>query len=370
MINMQDYILNGMVTGDVGQILMQNGFDMNALRPWVGEDGRTYICRPKKKYNQIVKNAKGQIDYEAVPVLNVTATLRKDEWKLLDEAIIQVAKERLVVQADLRSRGLVFTIPNGMGTTVFQTETESDINEAEITMDGLEDGQNDRPTININNLPLPIIHKEFSFSARQIATSRNLGMSVDVSMAQKAARRVSEGVEKLLLGIAQTKIGASYAYGGGTVYGYSNFPQRLTKTFTTPTGSNGQTTLTELLAAREQLYAALHFGPYMIYVGASWDQFLDNTFDTTTATGRTLRERILQVDGFEGIKRVDYLSGFALFIVQMTSDVIRTVIGMDMTTVQWPEKGGLKQNFKVMTIQVPQLRSDDDSNTGILHGTV
>jgi len=370
MLNMTDFILNGMVTGDVGQILMQNGFDMNSLRPWIGEDGRTYICRPKKQYNQIVKNAKGQVEYESQPVLNVTATLRKDEWQLLDEAIIQVAKERLVLQADLRSRGLVFTIPNGMGTTVFQTETESDVNEAEITMDGLEDAQNDRPQININNLPLPIIHKEFSFSARQIASSRTMGMTVDTSMAQKAARRVAEGVEKLLLGIAQTKIGATYTFGGGTVYGYSNFPSRLTKTFTTPDGTNQATTIAELLAAREQLTAAMHYGPYMIYVGASWDQWLDGDYDVLNRNSGTLRERILKTEGFQGITRSDYLTGYSLFIVQMTSDVIRTVIGMDMTTVQWPEKGGLKQNFKVMTIQVPQLRADDNSNTGILHGTV
>ena len=368
--NITDYILNGMVTGDVGQVLAANGWDPNVLRPWIGEDGRSYVSRPKMAYNQIVRNAKGGIDYDAQPTLNVTATLRKDEWQLLDEAIIQVAKERLVVQADLRSRGLVFTIPNGMGTTVFQTETESDINEAEITMEPFDDAQNDRPQININNLPLPVIHKEFSFGARQIATSRRIGMTVDVSTAQKAARRVAEGVEKLLLGITQTNIAASYTFGGGTVYGYNNFPSALTKTFTTPTGSNGSTTITELLAAREQLTAALHFGPYMIYVGTGWDKFLDDDYDTTTATGRTLRERILQIDGFQGIKRVDYLTGFTLFIIQMTSDVIRTIIGMDMTTVQWPEKGGLKQNFKVMTIQVPQLRSDDNGNTGILKGTV
>jgi hypothetical protein len=229
---------------------------------------------------------------------------------------------------------------------------------------------NDRPVYELTNLPLPIIHKEFSFSARQIATSRNIGASVDTTAAGLAARRVAEGVEKLLLGIAQTSIGASYTYGGGTVYGYSNYPSRLTKTFTTPTGSNGSTTITELLAAREQLAAANHFGPYMIYVGAGWDQFLDNDYDTSNRGDATLRERILRIEGFQGIKRVDYLTGYTLFIVQMTQDVVRTVIGMDMTTVQWPSKGGLKQNFKVMTIQVPQLRADQTSQTGILHGSV
>jgi hypothetical protein len=53
----------------------------------------------------------------------------------------------------------------------------------------------------------------------------------------------------------------------------------------------------------------------------------------------------------------------------MTSDVIRMVIGMDVTTVQWETMGGMRLHFKVMAIMVPQLRADYNSNTGIVHGT-
>ncbi len=53
----------------------------------------------------------------------------------------------------------------------------------------------------------------------------------------------------------------------------------------------------------------------------------------------------------------------------MTTDVVREVIGMDVTTVQWETKGGMQLNFKVMAILVPQIRADQNSNTGIVHGT-
>ena len=43
--------------------------------------------------------------------------------------------------------------------------------------------------------------------------------------------------------------------------------------------------------------------------------------------------------------------------------------GMDITTLQWEERGGLELCFKVMAIKVPRLRSDYNSRTGILHGT-
>jgi hypothetical protein len=45
------------------------------------------------------------------------------------------------------------------------------------------------------------------------------------------------------------------------------------------------------------------------------------------------------------------------------------VIGMDVTTVQWETHGGMRLNFKVMAIMVPQLRSDFNGNAGIVHGS-
>jgi len=42
---------------------------------------------------------------------------------------------------------------------------------------------------------------------------------------------------------------------------------------------------------------------------------------------------------------------------------------MPITTVQWESQGGMRLNFKVMAIQVPQLRADYSSQSGIAHGT-
>ena len=53
----------------------------------------------------------------------------------------------------------------------------------------------------------------------------------------------------------------------------------------------------------------------------------------------------------------------------MEAIVVEMVNGMEVTTVQWQEKGGLVFRYKVMCIKVPRLRSDFASRTGILHGT-
>jgi hypothetical protein len=352
-----DLILNGQPIGNVATRLMQCGFDVNCLRPYFGKDGRT---------SYITKNVGGVL--KAVPVMNATTALRKDDWKILDDAIVKVAKPRLKAVGDLRAAGLTYTIANGMGKTVLETETQSDIDPASVSMDGIRENANDRPVFELTNLPLPIIHKDFNFSARQLMASRNGGSPLDTTTAELAARRVAEEAEKLLLGVST--VADQYAFGGGTIYGYTDYTNRLTRTITTPTGADGQgaTFLADVMAMRAQSVAAYHYGPWVLYVAPAWDQYLDDDFKANS--DKTIRNRVKELEGIMDIRTLDYLTNYDVVLVQMTSDVVREVIGMDMTTVQWDTVGGLLLNFKVMAILVPQLRADQNSNTGIVHGSV
>jgi len=346
-----DFILNGQANGNVATQLLHSGFDVAALRPWQGKDGRSYIAR-----NQ------GDGKMVAVPTNN-TASLRREEWKLIDDSISVAAKERLRVVADLRSAGLVLNIPNGMSRTVLESETMGDITPATISMDPIRQSESDRPEFDLVNLPLPVIHKDFFFSARQIAVSRNLGSSIDTATAQLAARRVAEEAEKLVLGIAPT-----FTYGGGTVYGMTNFPGRVTRVLTAPTASGWTPAvlLGEILALRQDSVDNFHHGPWVLYVSPAWDLFLDNDYSPLKGDN-SVRQRLMQINGITDIRTADYLTGTQAVLVQMTSDVIRLVIGMDITTVQWETLGGMRLNFKVMCIMVPQLRSDYNGNSGIIH---
>jgi len=349
-----DFILNGQAHGSVAETLIMNNFDVNCLRPYRGEDGRTYTT--------VIQNGVAV----AVPTMNATATLRKDDWKLLDDAIVKAAKTRLRAVADLRGSGLQFVIPNGMGKTVLETETQSDISDAIVSMDGLRESVADRPVFELNNLPLPIIHKDFNYSARQLMASRNGGSPLDTTSAELAARRVAEMAEQLLIGTA-----SSYAYGGGSLYGYTNFPSRLTQVLTSPTtgGWTGATLLGEVLTMRASSQGAYHYGPWKLYTSPNWDLYLDDDFSTAKGDN-TLRDRILKINNIQSIETLDYLTNYDMILVQMTSDVVREVVGMDITTLQWESKGGMQVNFKVMAILVPQLRADQNGNTGIVHGSV
>jgi uncharacterized linocin/CFP29 family protein len=352
-----DFVYNGASsnTGIIDKLQAAN-WDAGVLRPWLGPDGKSYVTLRQGGELRAVRT-------------NAQATLTKEAWLQLDTAILRVARNRLRAVADLRGAGLTFTIPNGMGTTVLEYQKMNDTGNAIISMDGLRQASDFRPVFESAYLPLPFVHSDFQYSARQLATSRQTGAPLDTTTGEMAGRRVAEMLERLTLGRLST-----YTYGGGTIYGMTNFPSRLTATFTAPnsTGWTPATLLDEMLDAKQTLQDAKHYGPYMVYFSSAWDKYLDNDFNTNYPN-KTLRQRISEIDGFQEIRTLDYLdtasSTYNIIITEMDTGTIRLVIGMDVTTLEWDDMGGLRKNYKVMAIIVPQLRADYDGNTGILHGS-
>lgn len=357
-----DFIHNGVGQGDVAQRLLQTDFDVNVLRPWIGNNGHAYVNRRKRdSQGNFLMNEDGSPQMQ-VEVFNAPATLRKDEWKQIDDSVMRVAYTQMRLFSDIRSRGLTYSIPNGMGKTVLEFEKLSDVSGAITSMDGIRESDRDRPHYDLSGLPLPIIHKDFQFTARQIATSRNSGTPIDTTMAELSTRKCLEEVEKYTAG-SQT-----FAYAGYNIYGYTNFPPRLTQSITAPTSANHATTITEILSMKKKSIDAGYFGPWMLYFSPAWDAFLDEDYSTTKGEN-TLRQRLQAIDDIEDVRTSYFLSGNAVVLVQMTSDVVRGVIGMDVVTIQWETRGGMALNYKVMCILVPQLRADFNNKTGIVHGS-
>jgi len=362
------------MSGNWAKRLLQNELDVGCMRPWVSDDGRkSYIARSYP----VVKNNKIEMAQKRILTNDDTnATLRILDWIQLDEAVIRSAKPRLRAAKDLREAGLVYMLPNGIAKTVMQFQQQSDISGAVMSMDGLRQSESDRPVFTTVNFPLPIIHKDFQFPLRQVLASRTGYSPLDTTTAELAGRRVAEQVEQLTLGAAAGSgisglLGSSsYSWGSGSIYGYTNFPNRITYTITQPTAAGWipQNTVDDVLNMKLKSQQANHFGPWMLYFGLAWDPFMDDDYKPTY-NDMTLRQRIREIDGIIDARTVDYLPGYSLVLVQMTTDVARMVIGMDITTVQWESHGGMQLNFKVMCVMVPQLRVDYYNNTGIVHGS-
>ena len=111
---------------------------------------------------------------------------------------------------------------------------------------------------------------------------------------------------------------------------------------------------------------AFHYGPWVLYYGPAWSVCMNDEYKSESDD--TLADRIRRMDGIQDCKMLDYLTGFDLVLVQMTPDVVREVVGMDLATIQWQSHGGMQLNFQVMAILCPQIRSDSNGNTGIVYG--
>lgn len=347
-----DVIYNGQGFGSVADALIDADMNPAVLRPWRAVKGRN------RGRSMITVNGRNM-------VTNAPSTLTREAWRQLDRAVIEVARPRLQVWGDLVNAGLTYDVPDGMGTIVLQEQTTGEAGSATISMDGLRDSENDRPTYDLRNYPLPIIHGDFQFSARQLAVSRRGGMPLDTTMARFVTRRIVEQVELLTIGAAP-----SYTYGGGTIYGLINKPERITTTLTLPTAAGWQPSVLvdEILTMISDLQDNQYYGPYGMYYSPGWTPYMGGDYQDTYA-GQTLQSRIREIEEIQFMRKLQYgLSGFQVILFQLTDDVVRAITGMPLTTLQWDGKGGLAKHFKIMCIMVPQVRNDAQERSGISHG--
>jgi len=357
-----DYIGAKGGSGEIANLMAQQGrLNIGAMRPFVGKDNRTYMTIYK---GGDVNKAESWITASAQSLgLQTNGTLRRDEWKQLDEALLEISRQRLGGVQDLVDNGLVFTLGNAMGTTVLEYHDVSDAMEADLTMDGITRSVGDRPTYGTNYLPIPIIHVDYEINARVLAASRSLGNPLDTTSMERAVRKVNEKLETMLF------TNTTYAFGGGTIYSYVNHTDRNQVTLSTNWDASSKSAadiLDDVISMKQASIDAMHYGPWMLYIPTAYETVLDQDYDTTTP-GTTIRERILKISGIKGIKVIDTLTANNVLLVQMTSDVVRLVRGMGVTNVQWQEEGKFVTKYKVLTIQVPQIRSDKSGNCGITH---
>lgn len=408
----QDFVLNGNPMGEVADAVVgqerytMSKFDPGLLRPYYVHDGfsRKPIrcvtinagpkkwCAEKKKFVQPkiqvpVQKLKEKFDID-VPVHNATA-LRKEEWLRLEDTVIAAARKRLKAWEALAKANTLGGF-DGMSTTILEHETISDTGSVSQDMDGLGDGSNnDAPLYQLEGIPLPITHSSFAMPRRLLNTSRVRGQGLDVTQAEIASRRVAEHIEKTTIGVVTgiTYGGNSTQIGGygrtSAVYGYTNFPDRLTyASIPTPTGNNQSAIYDAVLEMLDLLYDANHYGPFMLYHSTDFTKYMNADYGKTSGTdygfapSLSLRERIKQHEDIVDVQRLDYMtptllnSTFNMVLVDLSNpNVARAINGLDLTTVQWESSGGMKLMFKVMCIYVPQLRADYNGNTGICHGT-
>lgn len=366
---MFQFVLNSLGQGTSLQRLIRSNMDVGVLRPYMEIDPRSGMPTGRSLINVNQRN-----QYTGMPLLgpdgkplkkvittNAPTTLLEQDWKLIDRKVQFAVLQRLKLWGDVFATN-PYVIPNGYGTIAVTHNTAVRNATAMISMDPVRRGRRSRPIMEAGVIPLPCIHSDGDFTSREIAvTANNPQMRVDTSGIESAARAVAETVEHLIVG------DSTYTYAGGTIYGVRNHPNRFTKVLTAPTGTNGGTTLGEVAAMVQTLKDNFFYGPYIAYYSNAWQQYFAR--DYTTTYSQSLFQRLQQgLPDISAWRNLDFLTGYQIILVQMTSDVIEAIQGMAITTVQWEEQGGFEQCFKVLCIQLPRIRANAYGHTGINHG--
>ena len=343
-------------TGSFSNPEIANGFgggsfNINNKRPFLYK-GVPYV-------NQVVG-----FDDDMKPIRKAirtnAATLRRDEWISIDSAVKKIARERLTGIADLRSRGLTYSLNNAMGKTVLEYQDMNDPGSANMDMEGIGRGQNDAPKFDTKYMPLPIISGDFSISDRVLSASRTSGDPIDTIMVDAVTRRVMEKLEDLLF------TDTTFTYGGGSIYSYLSFPNINTVSLSENWDASGKTGAEILADVQSMMNASINanqYGPWVLYIPKDYQIVMGN--DYATGYPKTIKTRLMELDGIADIKVADRLADDTVVLVAMNTGTVRLIDGFSPRVLQWSGNGGLVHHFKVMTIQVPQIRSDQSGQCGI-----
>lgn len=357
----------GSVQGPLAAYIAEQGrINPAFMRPILGTDGHTYFTvyqggdrKAPESYRTFRRD-----ELQALGI-QTYGTLRRDEWKQLDQAILAAAHIRLGGIQDLLDANLTYNLTNPMGTTVLEHHTINESMEAEVSMDPSVRSRKDRPNYETVYTPIPIIHADFSISSRALEASRKLGNPLDVDMVQEATRVVMEKREEMLFGSS-----TSISFGGGSVWTYLTHQQRNQYTLTGAwTGLTGAQILADVQGMIGAAIADRHYGPFNLYIPTAYQTALGN--DYSTGYPKSVRERLLELEGVAKMKTIDTLPANNVVLVEMLPTTVRLINGMGIQVVQWQVGSSLSPTeYKILCIQVPQIRADQAGHCGVVHGTV
>lgn len=296
--------------------------------------------------------------------MNHNALLRKYEWEEIDRAVLDVVRTQLVAADDFRRLGLIRQL-GGIATTITTYEQLSDMSPAELSMEGIVRGDQDRVEYTSQSIPVPIVFKDFSISARHLAASRRMGDGLDVTQTQVAARRVRDMVESMIFS------GASKNLGGYSIAGLLTKTQRIQKTAAQCGGGDWATEgnpYKTLLGGIGFLSGAGFNGPYGVYVAR--DQYIESLHRLTDGSSKSELQAIMDgIPNLSFIKPADSLSTGTVVMWQLSGDVADIAIGQDIATIQWDVQGGMATEFRIMTVLTPRVKHDYNGACGVLHIT-
>lgn len=288
--------------------------------------------------------------------------LPKDMWGMWDHEGIAIQRSTLGVFNDLAAS---VATPMPIGKLVAYFQTISDSSQANVTLDGRNDGRTDKPTFNYNGTPLPITNSPFSYGWREVEAARSEGFQLDSAGRDNAMRKVAEKLESIVL-----SGDANIVVGGAALVGLRTAPQRNTRaTGVTLNAATGAQWLSEFTATLKLLHADNFKTPATIYVNWS-DWFYATSTEFTTGYPKTIAQRVLELGGIKEIIPVDSINANEIIAIIKDKRTVQLLNGMPMSTLpQFRANPQDEYNFLTMAAAALQIRFDAEGKCGIAHSS-
>jgi len=368
-----------MTGAGVGEKLLAANFEAGALRPFV-YNGKAYVT----------------INGEGV-LYNNNATLTRDEWKHFDDKIIKAFQADLSFVKSIKAAGLTYDLPNPLGKTILEHQNMSNAITAKISMDANVQDSGDTPEIGTGSIPIPIISSGFNIDMRTLASSRNSQVPLDTTNQEFAARANAVFLENQTLfgngaitdtqkltsdfSDAAVRLANRYTYGAQTIDGIFTYESAVEYNMANDwllVATTGKQILSDTILMKQELAEQGYGGdaklslPSYLQAKLSEDYKSSESSSTMSILNRLQMIQGLTIEFVESIGRITPATGGTQYInlcmVAMRSDVIRMIDGFDSMLVQWDSQGGMNTNYRILTIQVPQLRTRQAGDCGVVRG--
>lgn len=342
---------------------------MNVAIQNLGDQGRKLVNKVPPLFLNTGRNFEQQvIDRQRMyEYLIANDLLREDEAREIDEALIRVADRDRVGVEDLRARGLIKNLRN-IGVTTYQWERMSAVEDAIQHMSIRALGDRDRVAYTLSQVPVPVTSSQFELDRRNVEAGRTRGQGVDVTNVEEHTRAAIRRLESTL-----TNGNSAIVLGGNALQGYTNFTprQKVTLSDNWDTVADRKEISADVLEMRRVLRADGFDGPYILYIPPNYDGVIDDDYQPGSGSSRTVRERLLAIDGVDDIKVLPSLADDNVLLVQMTRSVVEYAVGQELTTVTWDLMGGLATRWAILEVSSFALKTaeDEDGSTtsGIAH---
>jgi uncharacterized linocin/CFP29 family protein len=293
--------------------------------------------------------------------LTVNSTLTHEAHKAFDNKLLEIFRDRMVGIGDLKSHGLVERFD--FGTVLAYYQRIGDTTAASISMDGLAKGQDDSLTYDMVGVPIPVITKDWTLPARQLASSRLSGHPLDTTQMAMSARIVMDYIENMLFNGVP-----NFVVDNSRIYGYTTHPDRKTVTLSgTGWGSAaGRDILGDTKNMIELLNGDNIYGPLTMYVAK--DIWVELQMDYSANKGdKTFKQRIEDFADIQEVKVADSLNDGNVILVKLSSEVVSLYVCRDIINMQWSADDPLSTNFKVMGAMAPCIKSTKIRQCGVCH---